>query len=528
MKLIVAIIISLMCLFFLAEEVQCARILAVIPTPSYSHNRAFKPLWMELNKRGHDIVLVTTNPIPNMNTTSFVQIDISKSYGIVDRYNFVQRRFSKVNWLTLQKTDIFGLGDNFAHEIYNNSEVRKLYAPDSDAKFDVVMIQAFISPAVFALAHRFNAPLIGVVSCGILAVHEHILGGLVLPSHESTWEMEGIEGPNLSFWQRLQNFLNMWNYVFDSYNILIANQQKIMNQYLGNDLPSLLDIEKNMSLVFINQIDAITPAKPRLANMITYTLTYPETNLNQLPEDLERFLDDASEGFIYFSLGSMILSFQLPPETIQVLLDVLGRLPYKVVWKYEKQLPRKLDNIFTAPWFHQPSILAHRKIKLFMYQGGLQSTQEAMHFGVPVLGFPVFSDQMYQAKRMEALGLGKRMDLTTLNRNDLEAAIREIITNRRYKEKMIEIKNTIEDVPYNSMEHLAWWTEYVIRHKGVPHLHSSLTRQPWYQRNDMDIIVFLTTVVCILITIAIGTIVTLVRFCRRRRSSAENHKLKVS
>lgn len=75
--------------------------------------------------------------------------------------------------------------------------------------------------------------------------------------------------------------------------------------------------------------------------------------------------------------------------------------------------------------------LAHPKIKLFIYQGGQQSTEEAINFGVPLIGFPILADQDYLAKRIEALGMGKYFDIRTITSDQFENAIKEIITNEK-------------------------------------------------------------------------------------------------
>jgi len=44
---------------------------------------------------------------------------------------------------------------------YEHPQVRKIYAPDSDEKFDAVIVELLMTPALYPLAHRFNASLIG-------------------------------------------------------------------------------------------------------------------------------------------------------------------------------------------------------------------------------------------------------------------------------------------------------------------------------------------------------------------------------
>nr|CAD7439934.1 unnamed protein product [Timema bartmani] len=48
-----------------------------------------------------------------------------------------------------------------------------------------------------------------------------------------------------------------------------------------------------------------------------------------------------------------------------------------------------------------------------------------------------------------------------------------------------------EDMPDNSLERAVWWTEYVLRHKGAPHLRTAAVDMPWYQFLLLDVIAFL-------------------------------------
>lgn len=74
-------------------------------------------------------------------------------------------------------------------------------------------------------------------------------------------------------------------------------------------------------------------------------------------QDLEEFLDDAEEGFIYFSLGINVRSSRLPKEIVHMFCNIFAKLPYKVVWKYEQDLPEKYGDIYIKNWLPQQSIL---------------------------------------------------------------------------------------------------------------------------------------------------------------------------
>nr|XP_033333360.1 UDP-glucuronosyltransferase-like isoform X1 [Megalopta genalis]XP_033333361.1 UDP-glucuronosyltransferase-like isoform X2 [Megalopta genalis]XP_033333362.1 UDP-glucuronosyltransferase-like isoform X3 [Megalopta genalis] len=491
----VLLVLTMLCI---SQQVQTARILALVPTPSYSHQIPYRRLWLELHERGHEIVLLTSNPIPNMDPKTFQQIDVGKGYNTIREIDFMQLRFDGIDFWNFFERYMFKMSDAWTEHVLNHRDMKPIYAPDSNQKFDVVMVEMLMIPATYAFAHRFDAPLIGLSTLGLCSLNEHALGGLILPSHESTWEMEANVGTNQPFWKRLRNYLKLWRFLYSLYRDLFPRQQKLAEHYFG-PLPPLLDILKNTSVVFVNQADAITPARPKLANMITFTSFQVEENPSPLPAvclhiDLKRFVDNATEGFIYFSLGSNVMSSSMPKETRQIFIDVFSKLPYKVVWKFEKDMPNKPENVFTGKWLPQQSILAHPNIKLFMYQGGMQSSEEAVHFSIPLLGFPILADQDSQVLKMQNLGVAKYMDIVSITREELEAAIREIITNKEYKEKIIALKELVNDNPYDLVKNLVWWVEYVIRYKGTPHLRSKLAHQPWYQRCDMDIVVFLTIV----------------------------------
>ena len=150
-----------LCVLCVAEQTDCYKILAIITTPSYSHQIPFRRLWLELHNRGHEILLVTTNPISNINSPNFTQIDLSQSYKIFRALNFIEMRFSGQSWL--QITEKYGLSacQACAENLFNNQEFKKVYAPDSDAKFDVIMMEYQCTPSILGFAHRFDVPIIG-------------------------------------------------------------------------------------------------------------------------------------------------------------------------------------------------------------------------------------------------------------------------------------------------------------------------------------------------------------------------------
>lgn len=132
-------------------------------------------------------------------------------------------------------------------------------------------------------------------------------------------------------------------------------------------------------------------------------------------------------------MGSILKSTHLNPEVKQTLLSVFSKLPYNILWKYEDtDLSDKPNNVRIEKWIPQNDILAHSNIRLFITHGGLLSTIETAYHGVPILGIPIFGDQMMNMAQAEAIGIGKRLDFTNLKEDTLLAAIQEVISDPKY------------------------------------------------------------------------------------------------
>jgi glucuronosyltransferase len=79
---------------------------------------------------------------------------------------------------------------------------------------------------------------------------------------------------------------------------------------------------------------------------------------NKLPDDIQKFLDGATEGAIYFSMGSTLRSNLMPVEKRNEIMAAFSELPQRVLWKWESEtFPEKLSNVKTGKWLPQQDIL---------------------------------------------------------------------------------------------------------------------------------------------------------------------------
>lgn len=504
------------------------RILVIANYPSYSHQIVYRNLCLELNKQGHEIVSVTTDPIKNSSLTNYREIDLKYIYKgfpeykkIIPFQNFFEASL-QLNLLDLEENILWTVAHIMNREVFRNPEMKKLYATDSNEHFDAVIIeQGPTQISLNAFAYRFNAPLIGISSLDVFNHMRYTFGSLILPSHISNWQVNTLPENNMSFWRRLVNFYEVWKQMYKWANMHIPIEDAIVKEYLGEDLPHIDDITRNMSIYLVNRHPVLSYARPEQPNVIFYHGFHIAKVPPALPKDLKQFLDDATKGFIYVSLGTNVNWQYLPNNTFEFFLEVFSTLPYKIVWKHDPDLlPGKFENILASKWFPQQSILAHRNIKLFIYQGGIQSTEETVHYGVPVIGFPIFWDQMYNVQYITKLGVGIHLHRNNISKESIETAVHEVINNNRYKDRMKYVSKLYNDVPYDSLQNTVRWIEFVIRQNGTLFLRNSLGDKTWYQRYDWDIIGFLAILIFIASLLIVWALFQILRFHLRMLSNS--------
>jgi len=71
----------------------------------------------------------------------------------------------------------------------------------------------------------------------------------------------------------------------------------------------------------------------------------------------------------------------------------------------------------------------------------------------------------------------------------LNSLVLYLFVKYRYKQKAKELSEAFRDRPLSPLETAVYWTEYVIRHKGAPHLRFAAVGMPWYQYYLIDVLV---------------------------------------
>lgn len=180
------------------------------------------------------------------------------------------------------------------------------------------------------------------------------------------------------------------------------------------------------------------------------------------------------------------------------------------------------NNTLIVDWMPQKDLLGHPQTKVFVAHGGTNGVQEAIYHGVPVLGIPLFFDQYDNLLRLQERGAGKIIELGNVNGRSFEQGLKEVLHQDKYRENMQRLSRLHRDQPMAPMDKAIFWVEYVMRHKGAPHLRTEAYKMPWYSYYCLDVMLLLLTAMTVLLLSTLAVFKFLC--CRsRRKTKSKQH-----
>ena len=144
---------------------------------------------------------------------------------------------------------------------------------------------------------------------------------------------------------------------------------------------------------------------------------------------------------VYISLGSIISNRGFCRECIRA----FGNRPVSVILNTGKIDPGSLgkipENIRAYSFVPQIEVLRHADV--FLTHCGMNSINEALSLGVPMVAMPFINDQITNARRIVELGLGKRVRSFPSRGKELYRAVREVYADGAIKRNVARIRDAI-------------------------------------------------------------------------------------
>uniref|UniRef100_V5GU86 UDP-glucuronosyltransferase n=1 Tax=Anoplophora glabripennis TaxID=217634 RepID=V5GU86_ANOGL len=503
-----------LCLLLAPSFTGGARILGMFPTSSPSHYILGGALMKGLAEAGHDVTVIS--PFVHKHPPKKGKWREIILEGFMEEFN---KKFESINMFEMDFNPLLfsimanQMGNKIVEETLNYTKVQDLIK--SNEKFDAYIVPQFMNDGLKALAHHFGGHLILFSQTAPNSWFNHLVGNPSMPSFLP--EVVLNIPSKMSFFQRLQNTLVKFFSMSNTYLIFYPKQNKLVQKYLPNPV-DLNDAMYNISLVLLNShvsLFAPQPAVPCMVEIGGFHVEPPK----KLPKDLQSFLDNATEGVIYFSMGSNLKSKNLPVEKREAILKAFGKRKEKVLWKWEDDvLPGQPSNIKLGKWLPQQDILAHPNVKLFITHGGLLSTTETVYHGVPIIAIPIFGDQKMNAYNAKEAGYGLILPFTEMTEETLSSALAEILENPKYRENAKERSRIMHDRQVKPLDNAVYWVEYVIRHNGARHLRVPYLELTWYQFYLLDVFLFIFAVIFTVLFVIKKAVSYL---CRRSQSKTK-------
>lgn len=251
--------------------------------------------------------------------------------------------------------------DKMTFSIKNSKEVIELFLNtpnvkallNSNKKFDLVILNWSMNEALLGIGHHFQTPVIVFSSIGSSQLTNKITRNPAPYSYIPN--LFSIYPDDMTFFQRLNNAF--WSLTFDIVDRYVNEnvQEEILKRFFPN-APSLQELMDNVSLVLLNSHYGIESPRPYVPNMIEIGGFHVEEP-KELKAELKEFLDKATEGFIFFSLGTNVKSSHLPKEKLAEIIKTFENLPVKVLWKFEAHFQNIPKNVMVNEWLPQTEVL---------------------------------------------------------------------------------------------------------------------------------------------------------------------------
>ncbi|XVV39120.1 macrolide family glycosyltransferase [Streptomyces sp. CA-100214] len=194
----------------------------------------------------------------------------------------------------------------------------------------------------------------------------------------------------------------------------------------GVPLLDLADIRQPLNLVYTSR--AFQPAVEEFDR--SYRFVGP--SIGARPDDPSFPSDRLRDPVLYASLGTV---FNADPRLLRTFAAALSPLAGTVVVSTGQTDPAALgalpDNVLARRSVPQLEVLD--RAALFITHGGMNSVNEAMFAGVPLLVVPQGADQPMVARRVVELGAGLSIRTENVTEDSVRAIARRLLADSRYR-----------------------------------------------------------------------------------------------
>lgn len=408
-----------------------ANILFYFALSSYSHRVPAWPLAEALVERDHNVTFLSSYPgkNPNPKINDFVPPASQtwlKDWSKLENFFEDRKRGDWIN--TWTKMGVFGL--QICQNLLDDPEFVKWV---KGSKFDLIFLNSAFNDCALGFASVWG-PETKIILFDTTTVYSHHYDAYGIPD-QSSWipMMEPHYPVGMSLRQRMVNAIVplVWDF-YRKWFFLPELQKMAQDKLEIAASPSFLELEQKTSLFFVNTHFSEEFPRALPPNVVPVGGIAFTGKKKPLPKELEEFLSKGKKGFIYMSFGTYADFQRFDPDVKEAFIGALRSFPeIQFVWtvantSLAEEFPEK--NVYVSKWNPQQDLLGHPKILAFITHSGLVSLQESISYAVPMISFPCFAEQNYNAERIQRKETGIVLEVTTVTKGQLVDAINKILT----------------------------------------------------------------------------------------------------
>ncbi|NXA56353.1 UD11 glucuronosyltransferase, partial [Nothocercus julius] len=492
--------------------------LLVVPQDG-SHWLSMRVVVEKLWERGHDIIAVIPEASLLMKSSEnftiktysvpYTQESLDRYYHSIGKDCFLDLPLlEKITVLLKNISAVTTMFSSTCRHLFHDEELMK-YLRDSN--FDAILMDPVLpcGPIVAEFLSLPSVYFLRGLPCGL----DYSAAQCPNPSSYVP-KVFSYSSDYMTFTERVNNFLLGFLEHIPCY-LLYSKYENLAQELLQRDV-TLLELFSTASVWLMRYDFIFEYPRPIMPNMF-YVGGINCMQKKRLSKEFEAIVNASGEhGIVVFSLGSMVS--EIPMHKAIEITKALGTIPQTVLWRYTGEVPPNLPkNIKLVKWLPQNDLLAHPKTRAFITHGGSHGIYEGICNAVPMVLMPLFGDQMDNAKRIESRGAGVTLNILEMTSKDISDALNAVINDKKYKESIKRLSDLHLDRPIHPLDLAVYWVEFVMRHKGAPHLRPAAHELNWIQYHSLDVIAFLLAVVLLSLFISLKCCLFCCRRCFRKK-----------
>ncbi|MCP1493219.1 MGT family glycosyltransferase [Peribacillus frigoritolerans] len=175
----------------------------------------------------------------------------------------------------------------------------------------------------------------------------------------------------------------------------------------------------------------------------TYKFVGPSIS-SRLKQDNFELADIKGKSPLYISLGTV---FNRSLDFYKLCFEAFGKSNHTVVMSVGQQTPlielgEIPQNFIVKKYVPQTEVLKYTK--LFITHGGMNSTNEGLYYGVPLIVIPQSADQPMIAGQVANIGAGITLQMQSLTANQLREAADHVLNDPTFHKTVSNLKESFQ------------------------------------------------------------------------------------